>query len=51
MFNHFLHVLGMHRIQDIEEVSAIRETTIYAWVRQESHDGLVCLGHGIELLD
>ena len=51
MLDYFLHVLGMHRIQDIEEVSAIRETTIWAWVRQISHDLLVSLGHGIELLD
>ena len=51
MFDHFLHVLGMHCIQDVEEVSAIRETTIWAWVRQISHDLLVSLGHGVELLE
>ena len=51
MLDNISHVLGFESIQQVEEVSAIRPSTVLAWVRQVHHHFVVVKKHWIELLD
>ena len=47
MLDYISHVLGLQSIQQVEEVSAIRPSTVLARVRQILHHFIIAEKHGI----
>ena len=50
MLDEISHVVRLESIQQVEEVSAIRLSTVSARVRQVTHDFIVVEKHGVEFL-
>ena len=50
MLDEISHVVGLESIQQVEKVSAIRPSTVFAQVRQVLHHFLVVEKHGVEFL-
>ena len=50
MLDEISHVVGLDSVQQVEEVSAIRLSTVLARVRQVTHHFLVVEKHGVEFL-
>ena len=50
MLDEISHVVGLKCIQQVEEVSTIRPSTVLARVRQVLHHFIVAEKHGVEFL-